>query len=47
MNKKRFKKSKEELEEYLKFKKHGFVVPAKKGRGSYCRKNKYSKFEDS
>lgn len=41
INKKQFKKSPEELQEYLKFKKRGFVVPNKKGKGSYQRKNKY------
>lgn len=44
MNKTMFKKSPEELQEYLKFKHRGFSVPAKKGRGSYRRKPKYNKF---
>lgn len=35
------KKSNEELQEYLKFKRHGFKVPPKKGRGSYRRKGKH------
>lgn len=38
MNKAIFKKEGEELQSYLSFKKRGFVVPAKKGRGSYNRK---------
>lgn len=41
MNKKMFKKTPEELQEYLKFKHHGFSVPSKKGRGSFKRKNKH------
>lgn len=32
------KKSKEELEQYLAFKRRAFAVPAKKGKGSYNRK---------
>ena len=39
MNKKEFKKSQEELAEYLQFKRHGFIVPAKKGRGSIYKRN--------
>lgn len=35
------KKSPEELEEYMKFKKRGGFVPAKKGKGSYRRKAKH------
>ena len=38
MDKKIFKKSPEELQEYFKFKRHGFSVPPKKGKGSYNRK---------
>lgn len=38
MNKTMFKKSPDELQEYLKFKHRGFSVPPKKGRGSYRRK---------
>lgn len=43
MNQKRniFKKSPEELREYLQFKRRGSVVPNKKGKGSYTRKNKH------
>lgn len=41
MNKKIFKKSLEELQEYLKFKRRHSVVPAKKGKGSYKRKSKH------
>ena len=39
MNKKEFKKSQEELAEYLQFKRRGFIVPAKKGRGSIYKRN--------
>lgn len=39
MNKKEFKKSQEELAEYLQFKRSGFVVPSKKGRGSSYKRN--------
>ena len=42
MDKRMFKKSKEELEQYLAFKRKAFSVPAKKGKGSYNRK----KFKD-
>ena len=38
MDKKIFKKSPEELQEYFKFKRHGFSVPPKKGKESYNRK---------
>lgn len=31
------KKSKEELEQYLAFKRKAFSIPAKKGKGSYNR----------
>lgn len=37
MDKRMFKKSKEELEQYLAFKRKAFSVPAKKGKGSYNR----------
>ena len=32
------KMSPEELQAYLAFKRHGYAVPAKKGKGSYDRK---------
>ena len=35
------KKSKDELREYLQFRRRGSVVPKKKGRGSYRRKVKH------
>ena len=41
MNKEIFKKSKEELQEYLQFKRRGFKVKSKKGKGSYNRKHKH------
>lgn len=37
-----FKKSKKEINEWLKFKRRGPVVQLKKGRGSYRRKSKYA-----
>lgn len=41
MNKKALKKSPEELQEYLKFRRRGFAVPAKKGKSfKYSRKQK-------
>ena len=41
IDKRRFKKSPEELQEYLKFKRRGSVVENKKGKGSFKRKKKY------
>lgn len=41
MDKKMFKKSPEELQEYLAFKRRGYKVPSKKGKGSYKRHAKY------
>lgn len=41
LNKKMFKKSTEELQDYMMFKRRGSVVPSKKGKGSFKRKNKY------
>ena len=38
MDKRVNKKSPEELQEYLAFRRRGFKVPAKKGKGSYDRK---------
>lgn len=38
MKKPAIKMSSEELQAYLQFKRHGFRVPAKKGKGSYDRK---------
>jgi stalled ribosome alternative rescue factor ArfA len=47
LDKKMFKKSAEELQEYMMFKRRGSVIPSKKGKGSYKRKNKHpSKCED-
>ena len=40
MDKSIFKKSKEELQEYLHFKKRGFKIRPKKGKGSYSRKSR-------
>ena len=36
-----FKKSPEELQEYLRVMRQHQVVPARKGKGSYKRKSKY------
>ena len=41
LNKKMFKKSAEELQDYMMFKRRGSVIPSKKGKGSFKRKNKY------
>lgn len=41
----RVKMNPEELRAYLAFKKHGFFVPNKKGKGSYNRKNLNNKME--
>ena len=41
------KKSKEELQEFLSFRKKSYSIPSKKGKGSYNRnKNKNIKMED-
>ena len=36
-----FKKSSEELQEYLQFRRRGSRVESKKGKGSYSRKDKH------
>jgi stalled ribosome alternative rescue factor ArfA len=41
MNKKMFKKTGEELQEYLRIMRKHSIVPEKKGKGSYTRKNKH------
>lgn len=41
INKRIFKKTPEELEQYMQFKRHGFQIELKKGKGSYKRKPKY------
>lgn len=38
MDKRMNKKTGEELQQYLTFRRRGFKVPAKKGKGSYDRK---------
>ena len=43
LDKRIFKKSPEELEQYLHFKKRGFAIDNKKGKGSYTRKTKHKK----
>lgn len=45
--KRMFKKSPEELEEYLKIMKRHNVVKNKKGKGSYVRKKKNKREEDA
>lgn len=49
MDKSMFKKTEEELQEYLTFRKRGFVIRNKKGKGSYRRKEKHKgkKYEDA
>lgn len=41
MDRREFKKSPEELQAYLQFKRKGYSVPPKKGKGSFKRKEKY------
>ena len=43
MDKQIFKKSKEELIQYLVFKRKHHIVNNKKGKGSYSRKDKHKK----
>lgn len=45
IDKRMFKKEGEELQAYLAFRRKGYKVPAKKGKGSYNRK-KMKKGED-
>lgn len=47
MDKRIFKKSSEELEQYLQFKRRGSRIDSKRGKGSYKRKDKHKmRFED-
>lgn len=41
MDKKCFKKSEEELQQYLQFKRMGYKIPPKKGKGSFKRNEKH------
>ena len=41
LGKRIFKKTGEELQEYLQFQRRGYKVAPKKGKGSYSRKQKY------
>ena len=41
MDKRILKKDVEELQQYLMFKRRGFSVPAKKGKGSFKRNSKH------
>jgi hypothetical protein len=43
IDKRIFKKSPEELQQYIHFKKRGFAIDNKKGKGSYTRKTKHKK----
>lgn len=45
LDKRMFKKSAEELQLYFHFKKRGFVIQNKKGKGSYSRKGRKCKNE--
>lgn len=46
MDKRIYKKKGDELQLYFHFKKRGFRINNKKGKGSYCRKKKYAERED-
>lgn len=46
LDKRIFKRSPDELEEYLAFKRRGFKINNKKGKGSYKRKDKHPKREE-
>lgn len=41
MDRRMFKKNEDELQEYLRYRKRGFVIKNKKGKGSYTRKEKH------
>lgn len=43
MDKRIFKKSPSELREYLQFQRRGSKVRPKKGKGSFCRKEKHGR----
>lgn len=45
MNKQHLKKSGQELQDYLTFRRRGSTVPAKKGKGSYKRKERNNRYE--
>ena len=46
LDKRIFKKNDQELQEYLQFKRRGTVAQAKKGKGSYSRKQKHKSREE-
>lgn len=46
MDKRIFKKSQEELEQYLQFKRRGSIVKSKKGKGSFKRNSKHKNHPD-
>lgn len=45
-NKEHLKKSGQELQEYLAFRRRGFTVPSKKGKGSYKRKERNNNYAE-
>lgn len=45
LSKQSLKKNPEELQMYLHFKKRGFAIKPKKGKGSFSRKKKYKEME--
>ena len=45
MDKRMFKKTEEELQEYMTFRKRGFIMKNKKGKGSYNRKKEKFDFQ--
>ena len=47
MDKRVLKKTPEELQEYLSFKRRAAVVPAKKGKGAFKRNSKHKKLDFS
>lgn len=46
MDKRAWKKEGEELQEYLRFKRRGSIVQAKKGKGSFKRNRKHKNKEE-
>ena len=46
MDKRILKKSAEELQQYLAFKRRGYKVPVKKGKGAYKRHEKHRNKEE-
>ena len=46
LDKRMFKKSAEEVQQYQMFKRRGSVVENKKGKGSFKRKDKYGRIDE-